>query len=91
MRGKSLRLSTPSASTAWKLDMASTASAAALAIAKAVGSAPWPWNIPAITFATGIGIAQVSSQSMAKPVEPVKPTTTQVVVSLQVRRMVRQS
>lgn len=54
----------------WNLKRLSTAASMAEGIAKAVASVEWPWNLPAIAFATGKGLLSVLTVQAQKPVEP---------------------
>jgi hypothetical protein len=52
----------------WKVELALAHAHAAQAIITAAASAAWPWNLIPISFATGIGIAQIAAIRGAQPV-----------------------
>jgi membrane-associated HD superfamily phosphohydrolase len=54
----------------WRLTLLSTVAEAARAIVVAAASAPWPFNLPAIAFATGLGVLQVAIVSKSQPEKP---------------------
>ena len=54
----------------WKLTLAMTVAEGAKAIQVAAGSAPWPFNLPAIAYATGISGLQLAAVKMAQPKMP---------------------
>lgn len=57
----------------WGLTLTNAIAEAARAIVQAVASAPWPFNIPAIAFATVTGGIQLAAINAAKP----QPSTFQ--------------
>jgi TP901 family phage tail tape measure protein len=54
----------------WKFSLAAAIVSLAQGINKAVASAPWPFNLPAIAFATALGGIQVASVNQQKPKPP---------------------
>lgn len=54
----------------WRLTLAMTLAEGAKAIQVAVGSAPWPYNLPAIAYATGMSGLQLAAVKMAQPKMP---------------------
>ena len=55
---------------AWRLKVLGGIADAAAAILKAVASAPWPLNLPAIGFATATGLVNLSTIKQQKPEAP---------------------
>ena len=54
----------------WNIKKLSTAASVAEGIAKAIASAPWPFNLPAIAFATAKGLLSTLTVQAQKPIEP---------------------
>ncbi len=54
----------------WALTLATTLAEGARAIQVAAASAPWPFNLPAIAFATGISGLQLTAVKAAQPKMP---------------------
>ena len=69
---KKAQLSYASAKTAWEFDAVSIASGAIVAMTKAIGSAPWPWNLFAIGATAIMTGAQLAAHVATAPVAPVQ-------------------
>ena len=54
----------------WALTLATTIAEGARAIQVAASSAPWPYNLPAIAFATGISALQLGAVQASQPKMP---------------------
>ena len=54
----------------WKLEGYMMLANTAMAISKAIASAPWPWNLPSIAFNTAAAITQGRAHTKAKPEAP---------------------
>jgi len=67
---KKAQLEYEAAMTQWKFNLAIAAANSANAILKAVGSAAFPLNLPAIGFASVLGVAQTAAVAAAQPQPP---------------------
>ena|GEM_PF-1724147 len=61
------RIDYETAKAQWRIQMLQAAASTAQAILVATASAPWPFNLPGITFASGIGVAQKIAIGASKP------------------------
>ena len=54
----------------WRIQLATGAANLAQAIMVAAASAPWPYNLVPMSFASGVGAAQITAITAAKPPAP---------------------